>query len=171
MRARVNQSDYIIIYTMDEPQMRKRKRLTVSEKLQICVLVHKKTSYAEISAKYGIGRSTITGIVPKEKELKSTVDQSSGNCLNSNKKSPKTCSYPELDAALFLWVRQIREKNIPVNEPMITEKALQFFPMQYPNNSVNFTASAGFTANFCKRHVLNNVSIEGKKYPGITRVR
>ena len=57
---------FVIIYTMDGPQIRKRKRLTISEKLQICELVHEKTPYAEISAKYGIGRSTITGIVSKE---------------------------------------------------------------------------------------------------------
>ena len=138
------------------------KRLTNSEKLQMCELDHEKMLHAEIHANYGIGRSTVTGSVSKDNEIKRTVNQLSGNCLNSNKKSPKTFSYPELDAALFQGVRQIRE-NIPVIGPMMTKKAQQFFPMLYPNISFNFTASAGYILNFCKRHVLNNVSIQEEK--------
>ena len=47
-------------------QKRKRKSLTIAQKVEICTLVEKKTDYSEISAKVGIAKSTISGTIGSE---------------------------------------------------------------------------------------------------------
>ena len=142
---------------------RKHKVLTVEEKLKICELVSLKVPYNEICSKYGIGRSTITDIKKKEAEFKAFVDEATGNASAPSAKAMKTSKFSELDAALFIWIRQMREKNFPVTGPLLSEKARQLFTMLYPNSNDQFTGSAGFISNFCRRHNLNNVSIQGEK--------
>ena len=39
-----------------------------------------------------------------------------------NAKTLKSASYDELDRALYIWFRQMREKNIPISGPILMEK-------------------------------------------------
>ena len=54
-------------------EIRKRKVLSIEQKLEICELAKKGTSYDEIMKTYGIGKSTISDIKKKEQEFKEFV--------------------------------------------------------------------------------------------------
>ena len=96
-------------------QKRKRKSLTIAQKVEICTLVEKKTDYSEISAKYGIAKTTISGIIASETKLRACYSTFNRNATTANQKPEKKTTFPELDAALFFWVRQMREKNLLVD--------------------------------------------------------
>ena len=108
--------------TNNQPsKKRKRTCLTICEKLEICKLVQPNTPYKQIVTKYGISKSAITGIVSIQSKLRDTQSDYHG-FLSSPKH--KTSNYPELDTSSFLWIRQMREKNVPVNGPMLSEKII-----------------------------------------------
>ena len=81
-----------------------------------------------------------------------------------NTKAMKMGSYEKLDAALYIWFRQQRVKNIPVSGPFLQEKAKLLFDKLYPDSPKPFSASSGFQWRFSKRHGLKNLSIQGNRY-------
>ncbi len=56
--------------TSSQKEIRKRKVLAIDQKLEICKLIKKGTSYDEIMNKYGIGKLKISDIKKKEQELR-----------------------------------------------------------------------------------------------------
>ena len=70
-------------------QKRKRKSLTIAQKVEICTLVEKKTDYSEISAKYGIAKTTISGIIASETKLRACYSTFNRNATTANQKPGK----------------------------------------------------------------------------------
>ena len=107
-------------------EIRKRKVLSIEQKLEICELVKKGTSYDEIMKTYGIGKSTISDI-KKEQEFKEFVSKKAQlGIKNADKvtKVMKTGSNNELDQTLYLWFRQCREKKYPSDRAYLTGKSI-----------------------------------------------
>ena len=147
-------------------EIRKRKVLSIEQKLEICELVKKGTSYDEIMKTYGIGKSTISDIKKKEQEFKEFVSKKAQlGIKNADKvtKVMKTGSNNELDQTLYLWFRQCREKNIPVTGPILLEKASAFYNLLYPDATKSFSGSTGFQWRFCNRFGIRNLAIAGEK--------
>ena len=82
-------------------QKRKRKSLTIAKNVDICTLVEKKTDCSEISAKYGIAKSTISGIIASETKLRACYSTYNGNATTANQKHIKKSTFPELRDLLF----------------------------------------------------------------------
>ena len=116
-----------LLCKLAEPTKRKCKVLSISDKLDVCAMAHAKIPYLEICDKYGIVKSTITGILANESKLRDSKSPASGFSVANAQKTLKFSSFPELDSALFLWVSTMREKDIPVTGPMISEKAQSFY--------------------------------------------
>ena len=132
-------------------EIRRRKVLSIEQRLEICELVKKGTSYDEIMKTYGIGKSTISAIKKKEQEFKEFISKRAQlGIKNADKvtKVMKTGSTIELDQALYLWFRQCREKNIPVIGPILLEKASAFYNLLYPDATKNFSGSTRFQWQF-----------------------
>ena len=147
-------------------EIRKRKVLSIEQKLEICELVKKGTSYDEIMKTYGIGKSTISDIKKKEQEFKEFVSKKAQlGIKNADKvtKGMKTGSNNELDQALYLWFRQCCEKNIPVTGPILLEKASAFYNLLYPDATKSFSGSTGFQWRFCNCFGIRNLAITGEK--------
>ena len=88
---------------MERKENRKRKVLTIEEKLEICELIKKGTSYDEIKKRYGIGKSTISDIKKKEGEMKEFSAKKSQLGMTKATKLAKTMRSGEnelLDQAL-----------------------------------------------------------------------
>ena len=87
-----------------QKEIRKRKVLAIEQKLDICELVKKGTSYDKIMKTYGIGKSTILDIKKKEQEFKQFVLKKTTRHKNAEKvtKVMKTGSNNELNQALYI---------------------------------------------------------------------
>ena len=96
---------------MSQSTTLKRKAISISDKIEICNLVLNNTSYTSNAFNYHIGKSTISAIAAKEKGIREIDATYSGNSVSLNRKTWKNSNYPQLDTALFLWVRQMREKK------------------------------------------------------------
>ena len=110
---------------MASKESRKHVVLTIEQKLQVCDSIRKGDSYAEITKKFNIGKSTISDIKRSEQKLKDFKSEKSQlGIKNAAKKSKcmKSAGNEELDRALYIWFRQLREKNIPVSGPILLEK-------------------------------------------------
>ena len=126
---------------------RKKVVLTLEQKLALCE-ESKSVSPTVIMTKYNIGRSTFYGILKQENTLRSFTDAASGCSGSLATKSMKKSDYPELDQALFIWMRQMREKNIAISGSMLRAQSLLFFPRLYPSSTGSFNASSGFIWRF-----------------------
>ena len=60
----------------------------------------------------------------------------------------RTAQYPELEDCLYLYYRQLRDKDINVSEKILTAKA-KVFATYY--NIKNFSFSSGWISNFKRR--------------------
>ena len=91
---------------------------------RLLILLCKGTSYTVFSEKYGIGRSTITDIKNIEAKLKSFKEKMTEVGVKEiTTKSMKIGAFEKLDEALYIWFRQQREKDVPINGSLLTERA------------------------------------------------
>ena len=105
---------------------RKRVVLTIADKLAICDALTKKTATPnELAKRYSVGTSTISDIKRSEAKLRGFVSEKSQIGLKEVEKKAKclkTSNYEQLDQALYIWFRQLREKDVPVSGPILMEK-------------------------------------------------
>jgi predicted DNA-binding protein YlxM (UPF0122 family) len=73
------------------------------------------SSYGEIASEYGVSRQAIGGIVKLKDAINKAVDEGAG----VNRKTLKTASAPEMDAALLQWLKQARSQSVAVNGPLL----------------------------------------------------
>ena len=78
----------------------------------------------------------------------------------ANRKTLKQSTYPDLDKALSEWFRKVRSINVPINGPLLGEKA-RYFADQLGYE--NFKASSGFLDRFKERQRISSQVISGKK--------
>ncbi|GBN41822.1 Tigger transposable element-derived protein 4 [Araneus ventricosus] len=100
--------------------MSKRKCLTIKEKNLILHEVDKGVRKKDIASKFGIRPNTLSTIM-KNRDRIQNYDSS-----NSFSKRLKTCVYEDVDEAVLKWIHTMRDKNIPISGPSITEKVFQF---------------------------------------------
>lgn len=126
---------------------RKRCALSVEVKRKIIKSVEdnptkKKT---EIAKDFGIPPSTLATI------LKSKEKFEEGSGLSLKSKKLKSCEFKDLEECVLKWLKQCRDKNVPIGGPILQEKAQQFaVELGYKN----FRASNGWLQNFKKRNEL-----------------
>ena len=78
-------------------------------------------------------------------------------------KALKVGAYEKLDEALYIWILQQREKDVPVTGVLLQEKARLLYEWLYPDTTTPFVASIGFRSRFIKRHNLHCISIQGEQ--------
>ena len=128
---------------------RKRKVLTINQKLEIIKKLEAGTSQSKIGEEYDIGQSTVLDIKQNKTKLESFSRKMVDMGMNKGTKIMKVGEYEKLDQALYVWFKQEREKNTPITGPIIAEKAKVLFPLLYQETSKPFKASQGFLWHFC----------------------
>ena len=118
-----------LCYKMPKENENKRKRvlLTIAQKLEICEKIKRKVSYEEIMHTYNIGKSTICDIKNSEtkmREFASNKELLGIKNATKSAKSMKPSNYDEVDRALYIWFKQMREKNVPISGPILMEKVI-----------------------------------------------
>lgn len=126
-------------------QKRKRCSLSVAEKRNIINYVDQNpmTKKLDIANKFGIPASTLATI------LKSKDKFSEESGLNVNSKRLKSCEFKDVEECVLKWLKQCRDKKIPIGGPILQEKA-QRFAVELGHEG--FRASNGWLQNFKKRN-------------------
>ena len=65
-----------------------------------------------------------------------------GDCMK-NRKTMKRAKINELNKAVYLWFIQQRCEGTPISGPLLMSKALQLYPLVYPNDTSPNTFKTG----------------------------
>ena len=116
---------------------RKRKRivLTISDKLKICEMVSNGRSLTSVAKEFDTSKSTIHDIVNNQDKLQTLLTEiQDGGCIN-NRRIVRRADLVPLEKAVYMWFVQLRCKGTPICGPLLMAKALQLYPLIYPNDS------------------------------------
>ncbi len=110
-------------YTIDSSTVgKKRKILTLEEKVCVIEQSEKVDSSRVISPWFGVGKTQITKIIQQKSEI---MNQWTSGLEGSRKHlKVRKCLYPDINDKVYEWFVVARSKNIPVSGPLIKEKAL-----------------------------------------------
>lgn len=142
---------------MSSSSKRKRKCLSIQDKLKILDDLETGVSYAIIQERYGIGKSTVGDIKAKKEEIIAYKNRLNDEGQSASAKKVKSGT----DEAVYLWFCQQREKGNPVSGPILQTKAKQLNALIYPDGK-NFDASCEWQHRFCKRHSIRQLTMTGE---------
>lgn len=136
-------------------QKNSRKSLSVEFKRKVIQFVEEnpKKKKLEIAKNFDITPSTLTTII-KNKE-KYGVDAG----LSKICKKAKKGELQDVEEAVIKWLKQCRDKNVPVGGPILQEKAQQFAGQL---GHADFRASNGWLDRFKKRHEISFKKVCGE---------
>ena len=100
---------------------RKLKNTKLIQKCQIIRQIEKGMTNKEASEKFGVPKNTISTWMKNKDKLFEGLEQSS-----SDAKKMRGCDYEQVDKAVFKWFSLQRSQNVPIDGPILKEKALQF---------------------------------------------
>ncbi len=90
---------------------RKRKVLTIGQKISICDLAKKGRTLQSLASEYGVGKSTVHDIVKNGEKLKQFQKEICEGVCVKKRKTMKKSTLDELDHAVYLWFVQQRCKG------------------------------------------------------------
>ncbi|KAL4103217.1 hypothetical protein QTP88_010050 [Uroleucon formosanum] len=126
---------------------RKLVTLTIAEKVNIISEVTKSGKQKnEIAKQFNIPPSTLSTILKNKDDILQKYETNKGSM-----KRMKICEYPDIEVSLLNWFIQCRDLNIPINGPILKEKA-EFFATKLGHKQ--FKASQGWLSNW---KIRNNV--------------
>lgn len=115
-----------------------------------------KPTQAELSKKYGIGKSTVCDILKNKEKYKTEWEQ---NSSKSKVRIGYSCKYGDVNDLTFKWFEQARGKNVPISGPLICEKAVSIAESL---GISDFKASAGWLTSFKSRQNIKFFKICGE---------
>ena len=147
--------------TCSKSSKRKRKVLSVEQKLEICRRLRGGTSITALSKELELGKSTICDIKRNEGRLTRFAAKMDSTEGSMKRKTMKMASDTRLDDAVFLWFAQKRSQGVPVSGPILMAKALELNAKINPGDE-KFKASTGWLKNFQSRHGIRQLAIQGE---------
>ena len=121
----------------------KLKNSKLKQKCQIIRQIEKGMTSKEASEKFGVPKNAISTWMKNKDKLFEDLEQSS-----SDAKKMRGCDYEQVDKAVFKWFSLQRSQNVPIDGPILKEKALQFAKSF---NFPTFKASDGWLDKWKKR--------------------
>lgn len=145
---------------METVQKRKRRSLTIAEKVEILQRLEEKNfNKTDLAKQYGVDRATIRKIEIRGQQL--LQEASKRNTKTLKQKYVVPGKYPKLEQALFYWFLKMRDKNEIISTTMLRMQAQKFSKaFQIPEN---FKFSRKWLQNFKKRFGIRKLKITGEK--------
>lgn len=134
---------------------RKRKNLSVSEKMEIVKSLQNGKSNSDVCKEFSLSASSVSTIW---KNRSSITEQYEENNLQTKKR--RICREPQVDEALFKWFVERRSMSIPLNGPILQ---IQAEKLARDLDIENFECSRGWIDRFKKRHAISFGKISGEK--------
>lgn len=110
-------------------------------------------SQSEVATFFKCTRYVVKGAIDNREKLEKSTQ-------NSKSKRVRKGEFAQLEEALFLWFKDVRSRNIPVDGPILQQKALEFSTKL--NLGKEFKASEGWIENFKHRYSISFKSIQGE---------
>ncbi|KAH8009692.1 hypothetical protein HPB51_019003 [Rhipicephalus microplus] len=131
----------------------KYRTLPLKEKLAAIQEVDAGVKKTEVALKYGITKSTLTTILKAKDKL-----QNNASRFAPDRKRLREAAYPDLENAVLLWLKRARSSNLPINGPILREKAEE---LSLRLGIEDFKCSDGWISRFKERHALSFKTTEG----------
>ena len=147
-------------------QKRRKKVLTIHEKIEILKNLENGIKNREICKKYNVKSSTVSTILKNKDKIEEhhAFMQSVGSDLS--RKRLRDSDYDILDQIVFGWFNQRRANGEVISGAILQSVAKSFHEKLAEQGIVpknQFKASTGWLAKFKKRHGLNNLQTKGEK--------
>ncbi|XP_043469542.1 tigger transposable element-derived protein 4-like [Leptopilina heterotoma] len=135
---------------------RKINVISLSDKLKIINEFERGKSRKEIASEFNLPESTFYKILKEKDSIKSRCAEGHGNIKRNRK-----IEFSDVENCLLEWIKEIRDKNIPMDGPLLKEKARDFATKI---GIQDFSASNGWFEGFKRRHdiVFKTLSGESK---------
>jgi hypothetical protein len=145
---------------------REKKVMSLVQKVEVLDKLASGMGASVVGRLFGVNESTVRYIKKKEKQIRESVGQSvpvsaKVSCVVRDRALVK------MEKTLSLWIEDMSQKNVPVDQNMIREKALILYEHYRQTGGSGdssseagqqtFNASKGWFEKFKKRVALHNV--------------
>ncbi|XP_044002409.1 tigger transposable element-derived protein 2-like [Aphidius gifuensis] len=138
-----------------EPEKKKRKTVSIQEKLDaLDEIEKKKKTSTEIARQLGVGHSTVCGWKKDEKLLNMQRELIHAVQAN-NMKRLRQVDNPLVDKATWQWFKEQKKSGAQLSGPIIKSQAIFFW--QNLGLSKSFDASDGWLSKWKNRHHIKNI--------------
>lgn len=134
----------------------KRKQISLLDKLGIINDVDSGQKQTTVAEKFGLSRKTVNTIV---KNREAILKQQEDGGLSAKRVRLRGASYPKVEEALLLWLRDALAKNIPVNGVLLRKRAEQ---LAFLFDCADFKCSEGWLDRFKARNSISFRCISGE---------
>jgi hypothetical protein len=112
-----------VIFKIELVMANKRKKLTVSDKLNVIyeVEAHLNIPHTEMANCFVLPPSTLSKIMLSKEKI--TDAEYKCGAQAKKRKNMKLGANDELEKILLEWFQQMRSDNVPINGPILQEKA------------------------------------------------
>ena len=133
------------------------QRVEVIKEIDRIAANKEKVTQEQLAAKFKVSQSQISRI---KKDRQAILDDFYANKRNPESKRKREADASEVDEALFIWFKSMRSRSIPMNGPMLQEKAKAF---ACELDVKDFVASSGWLSRWKSRHIIKFRRIQGEK--------
>lgn len=148
-----------------------RKSISLETKMQVIRRLDSGERQSQISAALNLATSTIRTILKnKEKILSSATATTSSSATRITRSRNNIIE--EMEKRLSIWIDDEIERNMPLSQSIIMEKARRIFnyiQVEASDISETFVASRGWFNRFKHRNNLHNIKITGEAASGDTK--
>lgn len=132
------------------------KSLTLEKKVALIKEVEKGgRTKSSIAQEFGIPLSTLSTVLKNKQKVLDGFQQS----FSSQRKRVRGSKFPDVEAALMVWLRNARAANLPVTTSIMMEKA---DALALQMGHTDFSCSSGWFDRFKKRNSVVSKSVHGE---------
>ena len=132
---------------------KKRKKLTIEEKISVIEAVNKGSSQRSVAKLFEVSKTQVQHIIATKDELLLEYQECTNNGTPKPKRHRKT-NNEEINEATLNWYHERKANNLPLSGSMLQEKALE---IARQSNNQTFKASNGWLHAFIRR---NNIMLK-----------
>jgi hypothetical protein len=107
---------------MSGTNKRKLSTKTLSTKYEALKKIERGIPKKDVAAEYNVPRNTLSTWLKNKEKIVNAFE--SGN--NRSTQKLKSSSYENLDKAVYKWFVKVRDEGLPVNGPILKEKAIKY---------------------------------------------
>lgn len=134
---------------------KKRKMLSLKDKLNLIAEKNKGVTQGHLARKYGLSKSTICGIMGQAEKLTAAA---ANHTFPLKTKRLRKSKYDKVDKALFEWFVRIRKTGMPLTAHRLLAQA-EFFGRKLGVEA--FKPTATWVSRFKQRHnIVSNIKAQ-----------
>lgn len=135
---------------------RKRQDISLAQKYEVVQLLEQRVSQSEIARRLGMSQPTVSVIAKNRSQIKEDFE----SCANPDRKRQRMGNSATVDRALLEWFKTARHRDIPLNGPILMEKAKE---LSQKLNVEDFNASKGWLERWKARENIGFKRMHGEK--------